>query len=175
MRAAEDYQIQGHTEQIIDAFVERRESDDGLVIPTFVVEPSTNYKQNFRLVMASCLVDINYAPTVKVRVMNTFPTETVIKAETIIGTAEILNSPPENFLACEDEHGEDITNSARRLQFTHTPCELQNCIKTVKTQSFLPASAESGNHRFSQPVLQIQENMPQYLQGLFDESFKERT
>ena len=93
MRAAEDYQIQGHAEQIIDAFVERCESDDDLVIPTFVVEPSTNFKQNLRLLMASSLVDINYAPMVNVKVMNPFSIVTVIKAKTIIGTAEILTSP----------------------------------------------------------------------------------
>ena len=93
MRAAEDYQIQGHAEQIIDAFVERCESDDDLVILTFVAEQSINFKQNLRFVMASSLVDINYAPMVNVKVMNPFSIVTVINAKTIIGTSEILTSP----------------------------------------------------------------------------------
>ena len=47
--AAEDYLIQGHTEQIIDAFVQRSESDVGLLHSTFIVESSTNFKENFPL------------------------------------------------------------------------------------------------------------------------------
>ena len=79
VRAAEDYNIQGHTEQIIDAFVERCKSDDSLSSSDFIVEPSRNFIENFPLVMAPCLIDINYAPTVKVRVMNPFLTEASIK------------------------------------------------------------------------------------------------
>ena len=92
MRVTENYQIPGHTGQIIDAFVERYESDDGLLNSDFIVEPSQNFKENLPLVIAPCLVDINYAPTVKFRIMNPFPTNASIKAETIIGTAEILTN-----------------------------------------------------------------------------------
>ena len=49
-RAAEDYKIQGHTEQMIDAFVERCESDDSLSSSDFIVEPSRNFIENFPLV-----------------------------------------------------------------------------------------------------------------------------
>ena len=119
VRAAENYQIQGHTEQIIDTFVERYECDDGLLNSDFIVEPSQNFKENLPLVMAPCLVDINYAPPVKVIIMNPFPTNASIKAETIIGTAEILINPPQNFQACENENEEGNSSSARRLQFSH--------------------------------------------------------
>ena len=67
VRAIEDYQIQDHTEQVIDAFVERCENDDGLMNSAFIVEPSQNFKENFPLVMATCLVDITYAHSVRVK------------------------------------------------------------------------------------------------------------
>ena len=175
VKAAEDYQIQGHTEQVIDAFVERCENDDGLLNSAFIVEPSQNFKESFPLVMAPCLVDINYAPSVKVRVMNPFPTDAKIKAETIIGTAEILTSPPENFLACENKHEEGNSSSTRRLQFTHTHDDLQSSVNTVKTQNFPPAESITGNGHFSQPILRKQKNMPQHLQKLFGESSEGRT
>ena len=43
--AAEDYLIQGHTEQIIDAFVQRSESDVGLLHSTFIVESSIKFRK----------------------------------------------------------------------------------------------------------------------------------
>ena len=175
MKAAEDYQIQGHTEQVIDAFVERCENDDGLLNSAFIVEPSQTFKESFPLVMAPCLVDINYAPSVKVRVMNHFPTDAKIKAETVIGTAEILTSPTENFLACENKHEEGNSSSTRRLQFTHTHDDLQSSVNTVKTQNFPPAESITGNGHFAQPILRKQKNMPQHLQKLFGESSEGRT
>ena len=47
VRAAEDNRIQGHTEQVIDAFVELCENDDGLLNSAFIVEPSQNFKFPF--------------------------------------------------------------------------------------------------------------------------------
>ena len=113
MKAAEDYQIQGHTEQVIDAFVERCENDDGLLNSAFIVEPSQNFKESFPLVMAPCLVDINYAPSVKVRVMNPFPADAKINQKPLSAQQKSSQAPPENFLACENKHEEGNSSSTR--------------------------------------------------------------
>ena len=141
--AAEDYLIQGHTEQIIDAFVQRSECDDGLLHSTFIVESSTNFKENFPLLLAPCLVDINCAPTVKVRVMNPFPTDTTIRAETCIGVAEILTSPAEPFLGCEDEHEMHNMNSSRRFKFMSPQTEIQANVNAIKGHKF-PSDRPTG-------------------------------
>ena len=176
MRAAENYQIQGHTEQIIDAFVERYESDDGLLNSDFIVEPYRNFKENLPLVIVPCLVEINYyAPTVKVRIMNPFPTNASIKAETIIGTAEILTNPPQNFQACENENEEGNSSSARRLQFSHPQDNLLGNINTVKAQNCAPTEVTTTKSQFSHLSSEKQEDVPLYLQKLFEESSEGRS
>ena len=176
VRAAEDYKIQGHTEQIIDAFVERCESDDSLFSSDFIVEPSRNFKENFPLVMAPCLIDINYAPTVKVRVMNPFPTEASIKADTIIGYAEILTCTPESFQACENEQEKGNSSSVRGLQFSDVHDDQLGRINTVKSKNFSHTDATSNNDQFSPAQSENQEcNIPQHLQQLFDRSSEGRS
>ena len=174
VRAAENYQIQGHTQQIIDAFVEWYESDDGLLNSDFIVEPSQNFKENLPLVMAPCLVDINYAPTVKVRIMNHFPTNASIKAETIIGTAEILTNPPQIFQACENEHEEGNSSCARRLQFSH-PHNLLCNVNTVKAQNSAPTEVTTTKSLFSHFPPEKQEDVPPHLQKRFEESSEGRS
>ena len=90
VQAAADFVIQGHTEQVIDAFVQRCEGGDTLANSSILIEPSDNFKQTFLLVMASSLADLNFAPTVKVRVMNPFPSDATIRVNTIIGTADFF-------------------------------------------------------------------------------------
>ena len=175
VRAAENYQIQGHTEQIIDAFVERYESDDSLLNSDFIVEPSQNFKENLPLVMAPCLVDINYAPTVKVRIMNPFPTNASIKAETVISTAEILTNPPQNFQACENENEEGNSSSARRLQFSHPHDNLLGNVNTVKAQNSAPTEVKTTKSQFSHLSPEKQEDVPPHLQKLFEESSEGRS
>ena len=88
------------------------------------------------MLLAPCLVDINCAPTVKVRVMNPFPTDTTIRAETCIGVAEIPTSPAEPFLDCEDEHERHNMNSSRRLQFMSPQTEIHANVNTIKGHKF---------------------------------------
>ena len=57
VQAAADFVIQGHTEQVIDAFVQRCEVGDTLANSSILIEPSENFKQKFLLVMASSLAD----------------------------------------------------------------------------------------------------------------------
>ena len=163
VRAAENNQIQGHTEQIID----RYESDDCLLTSDFIVEPSQSFKENLPLVMASCLVDINYAQTVNVRIMNFFPTNANIKAETIINTAEILTNPPQNFQACENEHEEGNSGSAPRLQFSHPQDNLLGNVSTVKAQNSAPTEVITTENQFSHLSSEKQEDVPPHLQKLY--------
>ena len=165
VRAADNYVLQGHTEQIIDAFIERCESDDNLNDSSFLIEPSESFKQNFALVMASSLADINFAPTVKVRIMNPFPTEASIRANTVIGSAEQLLCEPVPILKNEEQTATDDNSSVRRLQFMQTD---KSSICGINVM-----------HDHKQPAKEAEktispQKIPEYLQSVCDEASKGR-
>ena len=101
--------------------------------------------------------------------MNPFPTDTTIRAETCIGVAEILTSPAEPFLDCEDKHEMHNMNSSRRLQFMSPQTDIQANVNTIKGHKF-PSDRPSGGC-FHPPA--AQEKIPQHLQQLFEESCNE--
>ena len=70
--------------------------------------------------MASSLADINFAPTVKVRIINPFPTEASIRANTVIGSGKLLLWEPVPILKHKEQTITDDQSSVRRLQFMQT-------------------------------------------------------
>ena len=165
VRAADNYVLQGHTEQIIDAFVKRCESDGNLNDSSFLIEPSESFKQNFALVTASSLADINFAPTVKVRIMNPFPSEASIRANTVIGSAELLLCEPVPILKNEEQTATDDNSSIRRLQFMQAD---KNSIYGINAM-----------HNHKQPAKEAEktissQKIPEYLQSVCDEASKDR-
>ena len=114
--------------------------------------------------MAPCLVDINYAHKVKVIIMNPYPTNASIKAETIIGTAEILTNPPQNFQACENANEEGNSSSAHRLQFSHPQDNLLGNVNKVKAQNSAPTEVTATKSQSSHLSPEKQEDVPPHLQ-----------
>jgi len=74
VRAADNYTIPGQSETIIDVMVDRLESDDLMQDTEFIIEATNHFKETYPMHMASVLVDINTAPTCKIRILNHFPT-----------------------------------------------------------------------------------------------------
>ena len=88
VRAADFYTIPGYTECVFDVFVERTESDDHKEACEVFIEPTSHFKENYPLVMANSIADLNISPTVKIRVLNPNKTEYKIRQDSIIASAE---------------------------------------------------------------------------------------
>ena len=176
--AANNYTVQGHTEQIIDAFIERCEGDDNLADSSCIIEPSESFKQKYPLAMASCLADINYAPNVKVRIMNPFPTDASIRADTIIGTAELLQSEPINLLESEDQSAIRNQSSVRRIQLLKTNGTGLSSTDTISSpkQSYAETRVTQicQSSHSSDSVMLIPGKIPPHLLPLYAEAAKGR-
>lgn len=49
---ADNIEIPGNSEVVIDVYVERQEDDDATTHTDYLVEPIENFKENYRLLMA---------------------------------------------------------------------------------------------------------------------------
>ncbi|KAH3735953.1 hypothetical protein DPMN_042514 [Dreissena polymorpha] len=87
---ADDVKIPGLTEALVDVYIEREESDDCLMVAEYIVEPSSNFKDKYQLVMASTLVDINKLSTCKGRVLNPIDVVVTLRQNTDVGRAELI-------------------------------------------------------------------------------------
>ena len=113
--SADHYIVQGYTEQIIDAFVERYEMDEFRNNSDMIIEPTKAFQEKHPLSMASSVVNINKAPTVKVRLINPFRDDVSIKQDTVIGVAEFITTEP--VVLFSQENGDpDNFASARRIE-----------------------------------------------------------
>ena len=88
---ADDYEIQGHTDQILDVFIERYVKDDLVQNFEVLIQPTLGFREKYPLMLANSLVYINNTPTVKVRVLNPFQNVVRLRQDTIIGTAEEIS------------------------------------------------------------------------------------
>ena len=113
---AEDFKIPGNSEAVIDVYVERTEADDVDPESRFIVAPTENFGERYQLLMASSLIDVNKAPTSKVRILNPFPTETTIRQDAVIGVAERIESIVSVLQEEEYEEEEENICRIRRLQ-----------------------------------------------------------
>lgn len=84
VRSADDFKVPGSSEAIIDVFIERNEKEDNSEV---LIEPSQNFVENSSLMMAPCVVNMRGNVTAPIRVMNPFPTDTIIKQDSILGQA----------------------------------------------------------------------------------------
>ena len=167
VQSADHYIIKGHTEMIIDAFVERNEYDDGKTSKIAVVEPTPSFKHKYPVMLASCLclVDINSAPTVKVRLLNPFPTDVSIKQDTVIGTAALVENQPTQMLDLDADAVENDFSNIRRLQFSNLQPDTAFLRKTEYKKG-----TSSHVHDSS-----LKELVPKHLKTLFKESSEGKT
>ena len=117
IRVADDFKIPARCEIIIDVFIDRFDEDPPSQLHNFILEPNDDFIQNFPVTMAPTLVDIRQDVTNKVRIMNPFDQEYVLRQDTILGKAEQLENEP--YLLFKFEDYEEISNHApvRRIKF----------------------------------------------------------
>ena len=86
--AADNSIIPAQSETVIDVYVERKESDDFTSESEYIIEPTEHFQEEYPLLMAAAIVDINQGCTSKVRLLNPSPTEVSIKQSAVLGQAE---------------------------------------------------------------------------------------
>lgn len=88
---ADNVCIPGRAEAVVDVYIQRDETDDLDCNADYLVEPNEHFREQYQLVMASTLVDINKGPTCKVRVLNPFPVDVTLCQYAHIGKAEQID------------------------------------------------------------------------------------
>ena len=105
--SADTYHIEGNTEQEIDVYIEScpREID----APTeLLIEPSHNFTERYSMMMARSIVDVSACVTGKVRIMNPFDKRGIIRQDSVIGEAELMDKGTE-VISCVDIEGRQET------------------------------------------------------------------
>ena len=154
--AADHYILPGHTEQVIDAYVERYELDDKRANADMIIEPSEKFHDKHPVLVASSVININTAPTVKVRLINPFPYDVSIKQDTVVAQAEFIASTP--VVLCKHENGDpSMFSSIRRIQIDR------------QTQSNVRQVVSSKNHSQNNTTHHT-ETIPDHLKELYSDS-----
>ena len=83
---AEDVIIPGHSEVLIDAFIERKISDD-YGHGDMLIEQTDNFSEMYSLLLAPVLVNTHGKTSTKIRLMNPFPTDVTLKQDAVVGQA----------------------------------------------------------------------------------------
>lgn len=153
---ADDYEIQGHTEQILDVFVERYEEDDLLQKYEVIVEPTAGFIEKYPLMLANSLVDINSTPTVKVRVLNPFQKSVHLRQDTIIGFAEEMSEDCILQTVLNSENPDDVENSST--------------VRRIKLDNDNMSFSREVREDISDPVKCDDLHVPPHLEELFQKS-----
>ena len=120
--AADDVEIPGLSEAVIDVYVERTDIDDDSRHSNFLIEPTENFDEAYPLKLAATLVDINEAVTCKVRLINPFSKPVAVRQDTVIGKAERIVENPTVLINRETGDNGNGNNCIRRIQLkTDTP------------------------------------------------------
>ena len=117
VRAADEFDIPPQSEVLIDVFVDRTNLDENASSQDFLIEPSPQFVEKHPVVMASCLVDISTDVASKVRILNPFDFEVKINQDTVVGTAEWVESKPVVLLAHESHDFENF-DRVKRINFS---------------------------------------------------------
>ena len=162
VRLADDYEISGHTEQILDVFVERYEEDDLIQNYEVIIQPTVSFMEKYPLMLANCLVNINSTPTVKVRVMNPFSKSVRLRQDTVIGTAEETSSDNilQIILNSEDPKENENFSAVKRI----------NLCNDVQNHRDMPFSREVREKSDSVDTSDLK--VPSHLDELFQKSTK---
>ncbi|KAH3836702.1 hypothetical protein DPMN_110075 [Dreissena polymorpha] len=112
---AEDINIPGNSEALVDVFVNRIEWDDALS-GDFLIEPYQAFKEGYQLIMTATMVDIYRSPTCKVRLMNPFSQDVDLRRDAEIGVAKRVERVVSVFATTENNPNESEPVSVRRIQ-----------------------------------------------------------
>lgn len=86
--AAVDTTIPSQSEALLNVYVDRVEEDDYDTEANYLVEPSEKFRENYDLVMASTLLDINRGPVGQVRILNPYSTNITVRQDAEVACAE---------------------------------------------------------------------------------------
>jgi hypothetical protein len=111
--AADDYVVEGMSEELIDVLVDREEiagsdSDDSRVM----IEVAPSLVEKHHVLVAPTLCDVNRSVTVEVRVFNPFNEPVTIKQDTVVGIVQPVEC--EKVLMAEEDPGERDNHSRVR-------------------------------------------------------------
>ncbi|KAH3855598.1 hypothetical protein DPMN_098168 [Dreissena polymorpha] len=112
---AENMTVPGHAEAVVSVYIERFEADDDDTEADYVVEPNQLFKERYPLQMAATLVNLNEAPTCKVRVLNPYPTEVNLRQDAEIGIAERMEKIVSVLTKAEHQAESDNLVAVRRI------------------------------------------------------------
>ncbi len=115
---ADDVSVPGSSKALIDVFIERVEEDDLDQRSDYLVEPSDHFRDNYHLLMASALVDINKSTTCKIRLMNPFTEAVMLRQDAEVGIAERIERVISVIAAEEDSEEVENQSSIRRVGTT---------------------------------------------------------
>ena len=151
---AADYSIiPAQSETVIDVNVERKECDDFTGESEYIIEPTEHFQEEYPLLMAAAIVDINQGCTSKVRLLNPFPTEVSIKQSAVLGQAE----PIERASGMQDQQ-EVIGGN-------------YNSIRKIQLLTRDDILSPEGNVKQSKRVNETKlSHIPEHLASLYEES-----
>lgn len=101
--AADDEVIPPYSEKLIDVYVQRFEEKTD-PMKNLLISPTENFSTDYPLLMARCLIDMQGNVTSKLRVINPYKTEAIIRQDANIAEVEIC-TPLENLSAEKVENG----------------------------------------------------------------------
>ncbi|MCG8046377.1 MAG: RNase H-like domain-containing protein, partial [Candidatus Thiodiazotropha endolucinida] len=156
--AADHFSIPAQSESVIDVYVERKENDDFSCASEYIIEPTKHFQEEYPLQMATTLVDINQGCTCKVRLLNPFPTDMVIKQDAVVGQAEPIDGNPMTLAPLENKEESNNFASVRRIKLGQNQ---SSCLSTN-----IP-------HQIKRIEERCDETVPEHLVGLYEKSSKE--
>lgn len=158
--AADNYEIPGYTEAVIDVHIDRFEEDDFTLNTEVVIEPTSHFADTYPLMMANSIVELRGTPTVKVRMMNPYATSVSIRQNTHIGQAESYDEDIEVLTTAENPVEENDQNYLRRINLPETQQFDRVDIPTYTGKDSLPThlqemyerASDGKNHREQQII-----------------------
>ncbi|KAH3731123.1 hypothetical protein DPMN_057128 [Dreissena polymorpha] len=133
--------VPGHAEAVVSVYIERFEADDDDTEADYVVEPNQLFKERYPLQMATTLVNLNEAPTCKVRVFNPYPTKVNLRHDAEIGIAERMEKIVSVLTKAEHQAESDNLVAVRRITTRSAEVKVVNDKPNGKIQ--VPAHLES--------------------------------
>ena len=146
---AEKFTVPGQSEALVDVFVKRSENDDIDESAEYIIEATDNFKERYKLLMATSLVNINSGVTCKVRVLNPFSSEVILRQDAEIGKAEKIEEVVSIVAQEENENEGSNLNQIRRVGIRKA-------------------------HSHSETFLEV-DDVPPHLKDLFDRSSADRS
>ncbi|KAH3777819.1 hypothetical protein DPMN_179267 [Dreissena polymorpha] len=133
---AENMTVPGHAEAVV-----RFEADDDDTEADYAVEPTQLFKKRYPLQMATTLVNLNEAPTCKVRVLNPYPTEINLRQDAEIGIAERMEKIVS--VLTKAEHQAESGNLVAVRRITTRSAEVKEVYDEPNGRKQVPAHLES--------------------------------